>query len=823
MRFFACLLFFLFSLCTYAGKITGTVTDDKGTVLPFASIIIKNSTRGTTSNNEGRYFLQLSPGVYTIICQYVGYERQEKEVTVGNDEVVVNFQLPRQQLSLPEVVVKQGAEDPAYQIIRNAIKKRSYYLKQLDTFQCEVYAKGQMLLRNYPDKFMGQKIDFEDGDTSKNKMVYLTESVIKYASQNDKIKAEVVSTKVSGQRDGFGFTLPQFVTFYKNNIDLGPNLNPRGFISPIAENALNFYKYKYEGSFIEDGKEINHIKVIPKRKYEPLFSGYINIVDGDWRIHSVELELTKASQMQFLDTFLINQLYVPYNKDVWVIKTQVVYPAIKIFGFDIYGNFINIYSQFDLHPVFDKKFFNNTVLKYEEGSNKKSNEYWDTVRPVPLQANEQKDYHKKDSLEQLRQDPRYMDSIDRIRNRPNALGILFAGQTISKEKKRSQLTIYPLLQSVSFNTVEGWVINAKVAYTKRLDSIAGGKSITISPLVRYGFSNGHLNAYLSASYSTGKKYPSVITVAGGKNVYQFNNANPSDPFYNTFSTLIWKHNYMKLYEAWAGSIEYSKVMADGVTAKVSFQYQDRMPLENTTDQSWKNWDSRSYTPNYPTDLMSENFTRHQASIFSLALSWRPGSKYVEFPDRRFEISSKYPTFTAGVSMGIKNLLGSDVDYGKWRAGINDEINLKLAGTFKYNVSGGGFYRAKVVQVQDYKHFNGNQITMMGNYTDGFFLLPYYKFSNTATLYGEAHVEHHFNGFLTNKIPLFRKLNWYLVGSANAFYINNHNSYIEAAVGLENVFRIFRVDFAWGCEYGKPSYTGFRIGINFIAPPPRGNN
>jgi hypothetical protein len=35
-----------------------------------------------------------------------------------------------------------------------------------------VYLKGQLQLRNYPKKFMGQTVDFEDGDTSKKKMLF---------------------------------------------------------------------------------------------------------------------------------------------------------------------------------------------------------------------------------------------------------------------------------------------------------------------------------------------------------------------------------------------------------------------------------------------------------------------------------------------------------------------------------------------------------------------------------------------------------------------------------------------------------------------------
>src|SRR5579871_548912 len=184
MRHF--LFYFLISiLCStsFAGRISGTITDDKGNILPYASILVKGTSRGTTANNEGKYFLNLDPGSYTIICQYVGYERKEKKITIESENMVVDFQLSLQQLSLAEVVVKPGGEDPAYEIIRQAIKKRTYYLNQLDKFQCEVYIKGQLRLRNYPKSFFGQKVDFEDGDTSKKKMVYLSETVARYTFQ----------------------------------------------------------------------------------------------------------------------------------------------------------------------------------------------------------------------------------------------------------------------------------------------------------------------------------------------------------------------------------------------------------------------------------------------------------------------------------------------------------------------------------------------------------------------------------------------------------------------------------------------------------------
>src|ERR1043165_96327 len=135
------LSFILIAYISFAGRISGVVTDDKGNVLSFSSIFIKGTTRGTTANNEGKYFLNLEPGTYTIVCQHVGYTREEKKITVTAEPMIVDFNLHLQELTLGEVVVKRG-EDPAYEIIRKAIKKRPFYNSQVDSFSVDVYIKG---------------------------------------------------------------------------------------------------------------------------------------------------------------------------------------------------------------------------------------------------------------------------------------------------------------------------------------------------------------------------------------------------------------------------------------------------------------------------------------------------------------------------------------------------------------------------------------------------------------------------------------------------------------------------------------------------------
>ncbi|HEY0732606.1 MAG TPA: carboxypeptidase-like regulatory domain-containing protein, partial [Chitinophagaceae bacterium] len=125
------------SICSYAGRIVGTVTDSSGGILSYSTIEIVGKNISTTANSEGRYFLNLAPGTYLLICQHVGYRKQEKLVEVGEGTVTVNFQLARQELTLEEVIVQKG-EDPAYEIIRNAIKKRTQHRDELKKFTVEV-------------------------------------------------------------------------------------------------------------------------------------------------------------------------------------------------------------------------------------------------------------------------------------------------------------------------------------------------------------------------------------------------------------------------------------------------------------------------------------------------------------------------------------------------------------------------------------------------------------------------------------------------------------------------------------------------------------
>jgi len=793
----------------YANILQGSIKDAQGKEIPFASILIKKTKQGTTANSKGIYSMNVAPGEYVIVCQSISFKTIEKKVKIKDEITTLDFIMAEQQYDLTEVVVSNKAEDPAYEIIRNAIKKREDHLKEYNNFKCQVYLKGLIQLNDYPKKFLGDTVDFQDGDTNKAKILFLSETFADYSVRDKQKKVEVKSTKVSGRSDGFGLGNPNIISFYENSINIGEALNPRGYVSPIADNALFFYKYKYLGSFYENGLEVTRIRVTPRRKQEPLFAGFINIIEGQWRLYSTQLQITKDQQLQLIDTISYDQIYMPIGSQ-WVIKQQVSNLSGKFFSFKFNGSIVQVYNEYELDKKFDKKYFTNIVIKYLDSSNKKSIQYWDSARPLPLLEKEAIDFVKKDSLEKVRSSPAYLDSIDKKRNKVNFSNLFLRGYNYSKQSQKTRVNVDPLLYTfpINFNPAEGRVMNFKATWNKQL---VQKNNISFSPSFRYGLDKKKLYTSFSGSYGFPTKARSVINASFGRTVFQFNNNNPISELQNSAYSFNAGNNYMKTYEAGFFKLNYARNFGQGVNMNFDIQYQDRAPLENMVNELR----GHVFTPNFPTDIMTKNIDPHQSLITSLSFTWRPGTKYLELPNRLIGLRSKYPTLNLMYTQGVDGVLGSDVDFAKWKFTVSHNMNLQLLGKLNARFIIGGFLNEKKLAVPDFQHYLGNQITISQNYMTGFLMLPYYQFSNHASLYTESHVEYHLNGFISNKIPLFNKLNWFFVVGANTLNIKGKSNYYESFFSIENIFKIARIDFVNSYLQNSPQSSGIKFSLRLF--------
>lgn len=809
-RYFLIVVFFFILFSSRATLIKGLVTGEKGERLPFTTISVKDNNISIISNERGEYSIQLLPGQYLLVYMHVGYKTQNLPVTITNRDTSLNIRLDLNAYVLNEVKVKPGGEDPAYEIIRNAIKERRVHQNAVTSFSCNSYIKGLVRTNNYPAAFMGKQIDFEDGDSSKKKIIFLSETMADlYFKQPNETRIKVTSTKVSGQTNGFGLSTPSLISFYENIVTLPAIFNPRGFVSPIADAALSFYNYQYLGAFEENGFWVNKIKVSPKRKWEPLFTGYIQIIEGSWNIHSLDLLLTKESQLELVSHLSIKQQLV--NKDgLWVLENQSIFLDANLFGFEVSGYFTTLYSNYKINKELGRNIFDDVIIRYDSLSNKRTDQYWNNIRPLPLLMEEELDYRKKDSLEIKKNDPLYLDSLDKIQNKISFLGLIANGETFIKRRSSATFQLDPILESISYNTVEGWSLQASGKYNKQLN---GRRSFSLTPVIRYGINNGHFNTFVNGRYQYGRKYFNSIGISTGKKVFQFNNSNPVSRLMNTFSTQLDGKNYLKIYEAYFFQFDISKDLGKGLDLAIGYSFQNRSPLSNLDQiHLWSGGPSlKNITANYPTEVSAENMKANIASVWNLKLTYRPGTQYIEFPDKIIRTYANTPTISFTYFMGVPNLFNSNSSFSKWKLSLGQELNFKISGQFNYLIEMGGFINHKAVFIPDFNHFPGNLTRKSMPYVQSFQAAPFYSLSSIDTWFNSIFLEYSFNGMLTNKIPVIRRLNLRLITGSNIIFMPKRD-YAEFFIGMDNVFKLFRVDYVWGLKRDIRPINGIKIGI-----------
>ena len=88
--------------------VTGTILDKEfdNEPLAFANIMLKGTTKGTTTDENGKYTLTVTPGNHTITIGFLGYKTAEIPFTVkANEKKVINYTLETEGVMLEDVVV----------------------------------------------------------------------------------------------------------------------------------------------------------------------------------------------------------------------------------------------------------------------------------------------------------------------------------------------------------------------------------------------------------------------------------------------------------------------------------------------------------------------------------------------------------------------------------------------------------------------------------------------------------------------------------------------------------------------------------------------
>ena len=150
-------LFILSITFSLNAQVKGSVAGTNNEKLTNVNIYLADTYKGTTSNTNGIYELNISKtGNYTIVFQYLGYKTLKKQILIKKLPYILDVTLKESEVSLDEVNINTKV-DPAIAIIKKTIAQQKQNLSRLKKYTCDFYSKGICSIKNAPKKMFGQE------------------------------------------------------------------------------------------------------------------------------------------------------------------------------------------------------------------------------------------------------------------------------------------------------------------------------------------------------------------------------------------------------------------------------------------------------------------------------------------------------------------------------------------------------------------------------------------------------------------------------------------------------------------------------------------
>jgi hypothetical protein len=186
------------------------------------------------------------------------------------------------------------------------------------------------------------------------------------------------------------------------------------------------------------------------------------------------------------------------------------------------------------------------------------------------------------------------------------------------------------------------------------------------------------------------------------------------------------------------------------------------------------------------------------------------------------LTSKYPVININYTIAPKGALNSSYNFQRIQVGWLQMVKVNPLGYFRYYAEAGKVFGT--IPYPLLEMHKGNETYWYDDYA--FNLMNYYEFISDE--WYSINISHHFEGFFLNKIPLLKELKWREVVSFKGVYGNMTDAnrdysvfpttskevnkpYMEASIGIENIFKLLRVDALWRLSHlDQPNITKFGI-------------
>lgn len=805
-------------------KVSGVVMDKQNQPIPFANVVFKGSSEGIVTNEDGKFYLESAKTYVTLLISSVGFS--EKEITLDKS-VNYNFKIQLSEAeSLNEVVVFAGKtskkNNPALDILRKIWeRKRKNGLFMYNQYQMEKYEKIEFDMNSIDSAFMknklfkGMEFIFNQVDTSKITgktylPIFINESLIDVYgdAKLNKVKEKIKASKTSGFNGN-----QQILSFVK---DLYSDYNiynnyltffDKSFTSPLSKTGIDVYNYVLKDSAFIDKKWCYNIVFYPRRKNELTFKGDFWVNDSTFAIKKINMAVTKSANINWVKDIYLEQEFEVVSDSVFLLTKDYLMSDFalnkKETSKGVYGKRTSFYRNHQFNKELPVPFYKDEVNYMDDEVYKKSEEYWNENRFENLSKDELGVYKMLDTLQ----------TVNRFKQLYSTVSILGSGYVEFKN-----FDYGPVFSSFGYNEVEG--VRLRV----------GGRTYfgpndpwRIQAYTAYGFDDDKFKYGLSGKWMVDKKNRVILSLGNRRDIEQIGAS------LTTTNDILGR------------SFASSAVFSSGSNGKLTNINLTNMaiemePIKNLVLQagiSYRTLESASptFSLDYYTDI-ANGITKSDVkqSEANIQIEFSPKRKTIGFGAERSNVDSPYTRFFVNYSHGFKGLLNSDFKYDKLQLYYKQPIIIGPLGRSNIIVEVGKTFGKVPLGLLSVIPGNQTYFTIENTFSN----LNFYEF--VSDQYATLQWNHNFNGKLFSRIPFMRKLNWRELISIKGVYgsISDENrainasglvynapekGYWEYSAGIGNIFKIFRIDFAWRANYlNVPETNRFTVkgsfGFNF---------
>lgn len=795
------------TICAQTWVFSGHVIDNSTSdPIPFCNVFFKGTDIGTVTDIDG--FFEFSSTIIndSLHVTYIGYEDKAIATTSDQDQTFDFFLLPSSVLL--ETAVVQAGENPAHPIMRRVIaNKDKNQLKNLGSYNCNEYAKVEIDIEGI-EKVRNNKLlksfdyvfEHVDSTSEENAFlpVYFTETIsnISYEANTKKSTKNYLANKATGLENQ---SVIQFVNDFQEDYNIYENwieIFGRPFAGPFADRAFNYYEFYLVDSTLVEGDKFYRIKFKPKRKQECTFLGHCWVHAASNGVQDVSMGMSDDVNINYVKQIQIHQEFKSF-RGMWIPLKQHtkvhLKPLNKVPG--MIGRKSSHFYDHLLFPSGNESLNESNLVSGNELI--RDEDFWRQERPEQLSTREQGVYTMIDSMENIKQYKTFSEIIKVI-----AVGT----------KEVGPLEIGPYFSLTSNNVLEGQRFKIG-AWTSSKFS----KKVRFGGFLGYGLRDKRFKYGADLKWILSKE-PRMVVGASYKNDNDLNTDNDFEVGEgNLLASFLRRDITQKLILDKKTQLYFERYWASGFYSRISFMHYDMDPVGHLmADGAGFNF---AYLENGNVDSVAD--TTITTAEFKFKIKYAYKEKFLDTGFSRISTGSKYPSIGMEYTMGKKGIFGSQHDYHKIHFDINYTAKLNPFGEMDVLLEAGKTF-GNVPFLLSNVHRGNETYFLMSN---SFNTMNRYEF--VSDQFVSLKLDHHFDGFILNKIPLIRKLNWRSVIGFKAVYgsMSNGNKagnqlnmfdpanskfigvrapstvpYMETSIGVENILKIFRIDALWRLNY-----------------------